>query len=675
GQAIVETTGAGSLTFTATGTSAGGPTGPGSPQGLYLVTQGGGGFGFGTGFSAGAGTGGESTLSASGGGTIAVAGVTQVAANGFGGDSFDGAFGADFGGVGQGGDALVLALDGTISTNRLDLEAVGFGGDARGLAGSGTGGNVTLEAANAGTATSRITTGIIDAFTLGIGGNGTAGRTPADVGGTGGNGTGGALFIGAASGSGDLTTGAVNAQGYGLGGTGGDGVANASGLGGNGGAGGTGTGGLVNIGSVSGSASTTAANGTATYASIQISAQGTGGNGGAGGTGATQGNGGDGGAAFDGSAVLLVRGSNVTVTGATNLSANASGGNGGAGGVAGVGGDATVGTGGIGVVVTNRFQVLTQRGTLNAGAITGTANATGGIGSVDGLSLTGGDPVRFLIDHADATIASVDLSSNAGAIAVGALPSTVSVIGGTATVAGRFGFATAGDVTLSLDGGDLVADNADIFGSNWVLGTAPVSAGTLRVNSGLGLGTNLDLVTYANVAVNAPTAFVVQGDLQFGNLSGPSDLIAQAGGSITLGTINAGGSIDLLAGGNIVTLEQTSGAFIDMLSSGGTIQTGSLFALQSIDLSSLGGGTTVSGDAEAGDTVAVLANGDIVIGNISAGIVNPSSDPLATYRVGLAAAGSLTAGTISAQGDVGLLADAGSVQTGTLSGRDMLVLA
>ncbi|MFM6832143.1 MAG: beta strand repeat-containing protein, partial [Novosphingobium sp.] len=119
----------------------------------------------------------------------------------------------------------------------------------------------------------------------------------------------------------------------------------------------------------------------------------------------------------------------------------------------------------------------------------------------------------------------------------------------------------------------------------------------------------------------------------------------------------------------------TSGAFIDMLSSGGTIQTGSLFALQSIDLSSLGGGTTVSGDADAGDTVVVQANGDIVIGNVSAGIVNPSSDPQATYRVGLAAAGNLSAGNISALGDVGLLADAGTVQAGTLRGRDMLVLA
>ncbi|MDT0509967.1 hypothetical protein [Novosphingobium sp. MMS21-SN21R] len=676
GQAIVETTGAGSLTFTATGTLAGGPTGPGAPQGLYLVTQGGGGFGFGTGFSTGAGTGGESTLSASGGGTIAVAGYTQVAANGLGGNSSDGAFGADVGGVGQGGDALVLALDGTVSTNRLDLQAVGFGGDARGVAGSGTGGNATIEAANAGTATSRITTGIINAFAAGQGGNGTAGRTPADVGGIGGNGTGGTLVIAAASGSGDLTTGAVNAQSYGLGGIGGNGVDNAAGLGGNGGAGGTGTGGLVNIGSISGNASTTAANGTATYASIQMSAQGTGGAGGNGGTGLTQGNGGNGGAAFDGSAVLLVRGSNVTVTGTTNLSANATGGNGGAGAVAGIGGDATVGEGGgIGVTVTNRFQVQAQRGTLIAGDILGTANATGGTGSVDGQAIVGATPVRILIDHADATIGSVDLSSNGTTVLSGAAPSFVSLLGGSATIAGRFGFATAGDVTLSLDGGDLVADNADIFGSNWVLGTAPASAGTLRVNTGLGLGTSLDLVTFANIAVNAPTAFVVPGDLQFGNLSGPSDLIAQAGGSITLGAINAGGSIDLLAGGNITTLGQTSGAFIDMLSSGGTIQTGSLFALQSIDLSSFGGGTTVSGDADAGDTVVVQANGDIVIGNVSAGIVNPSSDPLATYRVGLAAAGSVTAGNISAQGDVGLLADAGAVQAGTLSGRDMLVLA
>lgn len=676
GQAIVETTGAGSLTFTATGTTGGGPTNPGSSLGLYLVTQGAGGFGFGTGFSTGAGTGGVSTLAATGGGTIAVAGYTQIAANGFGGRSFDGAFGADVGGVGQGGGALVLALDGTVNTDRLEIQAVGFGGDARGVAGEGIGGNATIEAANAGTATSRITTGLINAFTIGQGGNGTAGRNPGDAGGTGGNGSGGTLIIAASSGSGDLTTGAVNAQGFGEGGIGGDGVANASGLGGNGGAGGTGAGGVINIGTISGSATTTAANGTATYASIQMSAQGTGGAGGNGGTGLTQGNGGNGGAAFDGSAVLLVRGSNVTVTGATSLSANATGGNGGTGAVAGIGGDATVGgIGGIGVVVTNRFQVLTQRGTLNAGAIVGTANATGGTGSVDGLSLVNNDPVRFLVNHADATIASVDLSSTGTALVVGALPSDVTVIGGTANVAGRFGFATAGDVTLNLDGGDLVADNADIFGSNWILGIAPVSAGTLRVNTGLGLGTNLDLVTYANVAVNAPTAFLVPGDLQFGNLSGPSDLIAQAGGSITLGTINAGGSIDLLAGGNITTLGQISGAFIDLLAVGGTIQTGSLFALQSIDLASLGGGTTVGGDLDAGDTVVVQANGDIVIGNVSAGIVNPSSDPLATYRVGLAAAGNVTAGNIAALGDVGLLADAGAVQTGTLSGRDMLVLA
>ena len=157
------------------------------------------------------------------------------------------------------------------------------------------------------------------------------------------------------------------------------------------------------------------------YGSVVADASATGGRGGDGAGGTTSGNGGNGGEAIGGGVNLLVRGSRVDVDTAT-LIANATGGDGGLGdgetSSDGNGGNATIGSNagfgfitGIDILVTGRFNIPTQRGTLNAGAISGSAIATGGAGAANGNSASlGAGSVTFL--NADGNIGSLACRSS-----------------------------------------------------------------------------------------------------------------------------------------------------------------------------------------------------------------------------------------------------------------------
>jgi hypothetical protein len=616
-------------------------------------------------------TAGDGPVNNAGGGSISLGSIIEVRSRGVGGESGQA-------GNGTGGNATVRAWNGSIATNTVSsliIDANGLGGlgNAGGDGGDGLGGFTSLFSGSSLNGASSVTVDAVTITAIGQGGFGNRGLNPGDTGGLGGDGTGGRVFVTAGAGNGNLTVDVVDAQAGGFGGGGGDGGDNVSGLAGNGGTGGIGTGGVINVGVESATATPLSA-GSANFGTVQISAQGAGGDGGNGGAGATQGNGGNGGAAFDGASILLVRGAPVTVTGLTSLFSGATGGNGGIGAVDGVGGDATVGgNGGIGVFVTSRFQAPTQRGTLTAADIIGTANAIGGTGSVSGNAISNNSPISFFISNGDATIDSVDLTSFADTVTAGSLPAEISITGGTATINGRFGLATDGDVTLKLDGGDLVADSAEIFARNWILGTAPVSAGTLRVTSGLNLGTFQDLVTFANLDAPFTVGFSVPGAFQFGNVSADGDFFASADGPITLGTLSATGNADLLSGANITTISATTGGYLNYESLG-SVSTGAISAGEYIEVDSLGGAAT-TGNVQVGDYFTLQANGPVTVGNVTAGIVNPSTDPLATYNVGIAANGNLSLGTIQAAGDIGLLANTGSVTAGALTGRDILLLA
>lgn len=629
-------------------------------------------------------TGGTATIGAgndnitdAGGGSISLGSFTQVSAKGIGGD-------AGQAGNGTGGGARVLAWNGTVTTattSTLVINANGDGGfgNAGGDGGNGIGGIVNLFAGNSLNGGSTITVDAAQVTATGNGGFGNLGLNPGDTGGNGGNGTGGTAVVTAAAGNGHLTASSVDIQVGGFGGGAGDGGNSGSGPGGTGGIGGSGSGGFINVGTES-STATPGSAGTADFGSINASAQGVGGAGGAGGSGTTQGNGGNGGDGTSGASVLLVRGSTVTITGTTNLFAGATGGNGGAGATDGIGGDATTGgNGGVGIIASNRFQVPSQRGTLVAGDIFASVPVQAGSGSVRGTATVSSEPLSISLTNADATVGQLQFSAfdpNAivnGPPLVTGTPSTFLVTNGTLTANGGISFATDGDVTLSIDNGTVNVQQIDISGRNWIAGPTPVTVGTLNSASTIDFTSAGDLV--ANVTISAATDlfFSAAGDVLFADIDAGGNLLIQNGGSTTLGNLSVIGNVDLLAAGSITTLDVDAGGYLNYESTG-SVTTGALAAGQYIEIDSLGGGANV-GNVDAGDYFTLQANGPVAVGNITAGIVNPSTDPLATYRVGVAGVGNVAVGTVNAAGDVGLLAQTGSVTSGALTGRDMLLFA
>lgn len=632
----------------------------------------------------GAGTGGIARIAVgvdhtndAGGGSVTLGSFVQVNAKGVGGD-------AGQSGDGTGGTAVVLAWNGSLSTNttsNLVINADGDGGfgNAGGDGGNGTGGIVNLFAGNSLNGGSTISVDHVTATATGNGGFGNRGLNPGDTGGNGGNGTGGTAVVTAAAGNGHLTASTVDIQVGGFGGGAGDGGNSGSGPGGIGGIGGNGSGGFINVGTESATATPGAA-GTADFGSINASAQGVGGAGGAGGSGTTQGNGGSGGDGTSGASVLLVRGSTVTITGTTNLFAGATGGNGGTGATDGIGGDATTGgNGGVGIIASNRFQVPSQRGTLVAGDIFASVPVQAGSGSVRGTATVSSEPLSISLTNADATVGQLQFFAfDPNAIAngpplVAGTPSTFLVTNGTLTANGRVDFATDGDITLSIDNGTVNVPRIDISGRNWIAGPTPVTVGTLNSASTIDFTSAGDLV--ANVTISAATDlfFSAAGDVLFADIDAGGNLLIQNGGSTTLGNLSVIGNVDLLAAGSITTLGVDAGGYLNYESTG-SVTTGALAAGQYIEIDSLGGGANV-GNVDAGDYFTLQANGPVGVGNITAGIVNPSTDPLATYRVGVAGVGNVAVGTVNAAGDVGLLAQTGSVTSGALTGRDMLLFA
>lgn len=620
---------------------------------------------------------GNDDISDAGGGSISLGSFTQVNAKGIGGD-------AGQAGNGTGGGARVLAWNGTVTTattSTLVINANGDGGfgNAGGDGGNGIGGTANLFAGNSLNGGSTITVDAAQVTATGNGGFGNLGLNPGDTGGNGGNGTGGTAVVTAAAGNGHLTASSVDIQVGGFGGGAGDGGNSGSGPGGIGGIGGNGSGGFINVGTESATATPGAA-GTADFGSVNASAQGVGGAGGAGGSGTTQGNGGNGGDGTSGASVLLVRGSTVTITGTTNLFAGATGGNGGAGATDGIGGDATTGgNGGVGIIASNRFQVPSQRGTLVAGDIFASVPVQAGSGSVRGTATVASEPLSISLTNADATVGQLRFSAfDPNAIANGpplvtGTPSTFLVTNGTLTANGGVSFATDGDVTLSIDNGTVNVPQIDISGRNWIAGPTPVTVGTLNSASTIDFTSAGDLV--ANVTISAATDlfFSAAGDVLFADIDAGGNLLIQNGGSTTLGNLSVIGNVDLLAAGSITTLGVDAGGYLNYESTG-SVTTGALAAGQYIEIDSLGGGASV-GNVDAGDYFTLQANGPVTVGNITAGIVNPSTDPLATYRVGVAGVGNVAVGTVNAAGDVGLLAQTGSVTSGALTGRDMLLFA
>lgn len=606
----------------------------------------------------GAATGGTAAISAgdgsAAGATITLGSDILVEANGFGGSSASG-------GAGTGGRATIVAQGGSIyadpANSNVNVQAYSLGGDAFGPAGTGgngTGGIAEIVALNF-TAPGSITLGTVDADASGRGGQGGFGLSDGSNGGRGGDGTGGQVLLLGSAGNGVLSLGAVDAEANGAGGNGGRGGDDlmGTGPGGAGGRGGDGFGGNVQIGTQSGTA-TPDNSGSATFVEIIATTDGEGGTAGDGGTGLTQGangNGGDGIGGVGGGTVLLVRGSPVTV-GTVLLSSN---GIGGAGGIDIAGGNGGVGeSGNVAIVVSERFQTG-EPGLLEAGDIIGQVVATGGSGVVPGATRYGSADIQ--VRNGSATVGSIDMqvSGDTPGAQAQAAPSSILVVNGSVNVSDALSMQTPGDIALVADGGTIEAGSFTALAAGSIVdsidGTAPAAPGTVRATS-IDIQVGANMISGASLESLASLNLIAPGSIAFGGLASDGPIYATAGGNVTVGDVNAGDLVELTA-------------------QGGDLVVGDITALSDVEL--VADGSVDAGAIVSGDSVTAISGTTTTIGSISAGLVNPSSDPAARYRVGVDAGTSATIGDIAAASDIGLLARAGALNAGTVTTPGSLV--
>lgn len=677
------------------------------------------------------------TLFAETGGSITVTGAMSMNIGATGGSGYDGN-----GGNAIAGEADVAAFVGDITLGTLAINGLATGGSG------GNGGN----GGNARGGIADITFGLdgnpvggtldFGSITVSVNALGGAGGqgAGANTGGNGGNGgearAGGIVLAGSAAG-GFLDTGAAQLTATALGGAGGAGGNGDSGAGGNGGNGGVAFGGNIQTGTIS-NAGVATSGGGATFTTLSINSSAAGGSGGAGGTGGGgNGNGGNGGGASGGVGTFLARGVLVTADGVT-LAANAQGGNGGIGAVAGAGGNATSGM--IQVESKDRFGFATQRGSLIANTITGTATATGGAGAITGaVSSLGGSYFRVL--NGDSTIGTFSFTITGG------LPSAtadfVSAIDGNAAFTGDFAFNTTNNLILFADNGTLTAGILALSANDFVPDTVnepTTTPGTFFADT-FDITTNNDFYTVANLDSRNLLDITAPGSISTGNIRGDQAVYLNAQGSfINVGNVNSVDEIRLNAIGDITTGSLTSSDFYILAAAGGALTVGpvdasdfvylegqdgvsyaSIIAGDSAQLYSngliQGGNITAAGDINAytsgsiglgdldsGNTIDLFAEGNIVIGDaiaaqlieiathypgdvesppiiggsittgnltagynveidagtfadlgdLSAGIVNPSTDPEADYVVAVLAGTNITTGNIQTANHAGL---------------------
>lgn len=562
------------------------------------------------------------------GSAITIGGQTVVSAQGTGGDAFTA-------GSGFGGQARIYARQGSLVLGNVASSAGGRGGfgTSGGAGGVGKGGTIDVLADNAFEGPSLIAFTQLTADASGAGGAGSFTDSSVMTGGNGGAAEGGSVLIAGGAGNGVLQGGSVTALALATGGEGGAGNGESGGNGGNAVAGG------IQIGLISAIDTGSLNVGTATYAGITALASATGGAGGSGSGASSTARGGNGGSASGGGAVLLVRGSQVTVSGPSYFLADATGGAGGTGPVEGAGGNAVIGNAnsagvaGAKLLITNRFNQPTQAGLLAAGDLLFSATATGGSGATLGTSTNAGGAIGLTAINSSFSANSIAFIAQAAASEPGATSEPISFLNATGTIMGGFQFTTGQTVSLSLDQSSLTTDHAVITGGNWVLDpVAPVTLGTLTGTTSLVLSSGQDLVAYANLST--------QGFLSLNAI-----------GRIDLGTLAALGFVEATAGSSLSLDDVSSGDYID-LTALGAITTGNLFAATSIT-------------AEA--------QGNIATGNIVAGTGTPTGANADLYSVGIRSGGNVSTGTIFAASDLGIAA-AGTITTGQATAYDILLL-
>ncbi len=629
----------------------------------------------------GGGTGGSASLYAGNtaqggaGGSLTILGDAVLQAAGLGAAGYNG-------GLGFGGQANVEAHDGSVSGNAISIAAIGQGGNAArgGEGGFGLGGSARIQARSDVDGASSITfTGLTQ---LGVDGRGgSVGPTLGvnDIAGTGGNGSGGIAEILGSAGNGSIALADVLVNAHGVGGNGAAGAASTVSPGGNGGNGGIGRGGAIVIGMESGIDTADLVSGSATFGNVIAVADGVGGMGGNGGIGAlANGNGGNGGAAFGGGVVLQSIGAATTFNGDGQFTANGTGGNGGTGATAGVGGNASVGDAGsaedvrgAGLIVSSRAGQPEQRGVLTAQALSFEAKATGGAGSATGSATDLGAPLLFLLTRGDVDASALSFVGT-GVAGVNAPRSAITLTDGTAQITQDFGFDTQSDLSVSLQGADLFAENVTMSAGNFIAGGATEALpGTIHGASFIQLSSGGDLFAFASLDAGIDLTLNSGRAIRFDDVAVGGSLFANAATSILLGNVTAG-DVFLSAGTDLdVGTVSSSGSIGE--SAGQNLQTGAVTAGQGVFLSGRNA-VTIDGAVIAGDSISIESLGDVQGDLLSAGLVNVSGSPDAQYSIAVGASGDIAFGNVQAAHDISLLGASG-VSVDVISGRDLVVLS
>ncbi len=177
-----------------------------------------------------------------------------------------------------------------------------------------------------------------------------------------------------------------------------------------------------------------------------------------------------------------------------------------------------------------------------------------------------------------------------------------------------------------------------------------------------------DQLTVNNVLSATSTALYGSGGVTFATVEAGSDVQLASNGLIQGGSTLAGGSIYGFTDGSIDLGDLSAGTWIELVAFG-DIDVASAIAGESIELDTSGygdpGGYIHTGNLTAGDSIDVSAGTDAELGNLSAGIVNPSVISGGTYTIGVLANDHITAGTIDTITHSGL-ASGGAVTTGTV---------
>lgn len=313
--------------------------------------------------------------------------------------------------------------------------------------------------------------------------------------------------------------------------------------------------------------------------------------------------------------------------------------------------------------------------------------------------------------------AGISLMTN-GALTAGKLASTLGVnLGALGNI--TVGSVQSRDLTKIRSSGNIQAGDitsgasvdANATGSN-TLGN--ISAGIVNpVASGstyaIGIGSGASSLTAGNLLARGQVVTGGATTVSVGSVSG-ADYLALAGtglttGPIVTGTYNASTGTYALGGRTylVSATEAALGGPLDSFNTApifaaapvaitgpitvnGGISTGTLQAhsTQALSITGntvaqgaavlVGGGTTSAGNIDVGDTALVVGAAGVTVGNVTAGV--SSALPVgANAKVAIGSgSGSVTTGNLTALRDLGVQA-AGSITTGALRGRDVLLLA